>query len=111
MLVDAASGVEQAGGPHRDHRVIACSRELVVVATSGANHCTYCVVAHGAILRVRSKEPELADRVSSNPWQVELDRREGNRYRFAGEGVRKYAEELREEMDRRRLRYNQIDRE
>jgi|SRR6187399_815277 len=50
-------------------------RELVVVATSGANHCTYCVVAHGAILRIRSKEPELADGVSSNPWQVELDGR------------------------------------
>src|SRR5918911_3037015 len=43
-------------------------RELVVVATSGANHCTYCVVAHGAILRIRAKDPELADRVSSNPW-------------------------------------------
>jgi uncharacterized peroxidase-related enzyme len=50
-------------------------RELVVVATSGANHCTYCVVAHGALLRVRSKDPELADRVSSNPWQVDLDER------------------------------------
>jgi uncharacterized peroxidase-related enzyme len=50
-------------------------RELVVVATSGANHCTYCVVAHGAILRIRAKDPELADRVSSNPWQVELDKR------------------------------------
>ncbi|MEC3981899.1 peroxidase-related enzyme [Amycolatopsis sp. H20-H5] len=50
-------------------------RELIVVATSGANHCTYCVVAHGAILRVRAKDPELADRVSSNPWQVELDER------------------------------------
>jgi uncharacterized peroxidase-related enzyme len=50
-------------------------RELVVVATSGANHCTYCVVAHGAILRVRSKDPELADQVSGNPWQVELDER------------------------------------
>ncbi|GAB3480551.1 peroxidase-related enzyme [Amycolatopsis cihanbeyliensis] len=50
-------------------------RELVVVATSGANHCTYCVVAHGAILRIRAKDPELADRVSSNPWQVDLDRR------------------------------------
>ncbi|HEX2298368.1 MAG TPA: peroxidase-related enzyme, partial [Pseudonocardiaceae bacterium] len=37
-------------------------RELVVVATSGANHCTYCVVAHGAILRVRTKDPEIADR-------------------------------------------------
>ena len=51
-------------------------RELVVVATSGANHCTYCVVAHGAILRVRMKDPEIADRVASNPWGVELSARE-----------------------------------
>jgi uncharacterized peroxidase-related enzyme len=51
-------------------------RELVVVATSGANHCTYCVVAHGAILRIRTKDPEIADRVASNPWGVELSRRE-----------------------------------
>ena len=58
-----------------DEGLSRAERELVVVATSGANHCTYCVVAHGAILRVRSKDPELADRVSSNPWQVELDER------------------------------------
>ena len=51
-------------------------RELVVVATSGANHCTYCVVAHGAILRVRAKDPEIADRVATNPWGVELSPRE-----------------------------------
>jgi uncharacterized peroxidase-related enzyme len=51
-------------------------RELVVVATSGANHCTYCIVAHGAILRIRTKDPEIADRVASNPWGVELNRRE-----------------------------------
>ncbi len=51
-------------------------RELVVVATSGANHCTYCVVAHGAILRVRMKDPEIADRVATNPYGVELDRRQ-----------------------------------
>ena len=50
-------------------------RELVVVATSGANHCTYCVVAHGAILRIRSRDPQLADRVAANPWQAELDQR------------------------------------
>jgi uncharacterized peroxidase-related enzyme len=47
-------------------------RELIVVATSGANHCTYCVVAHGAILRVRSKDPELADRVATNPYGADL---------------------------------------
>jgi uncharacterized peroxidase-related enzyme len=51
-------------------------RELVVVATSGANHCTYCIVAHGAILRVRTKDPEIADLVASNPWSVALNRRE-----------------------------------
>lgn len=51
-------------------------RELVVVASSGANHCTYCVVAHGAILRIRSKDPELADRVATNPWACELDARQ-----------------------------------
>ena len=51
-------------------------RELIVVATSGANHCTYCVVAHGAILRVRAKDPEIADPVATNPWGVELTPRE-----------------------------------
>lgn len=50
-------------------------RELVVVATSGANHCPYCVVAHGAILRIRSKERLLADQVAVNPWRAELDER------------------------------------
>lgn len=51
-------------------------RELVVVATSGANSCTYCVVAHGAILRVRTKDPEIADRVATNPFGVALSPRE-----------------------------------
>lgn len=60
----------------RDEGLSRAERELVVVATSGANHCTYCVVAHGAILRVRAKDPEIADRVASNPWAVELSRRE-----------------------------------
>jgi uncharacterized peroxidase-related enzyme len=50
-------------------------RELVVVATSGANHCTYCVIAHGAVLRIRAKDRLLADQVAVNPWQAELDER------------------------------------
>ena len=50
-------------------------RELVVVATSGANHCSYCVVAHGAILRIRTKDPEIADHVASNPFGTELEPR------------------------------------
>ena len=41
-------------------------REMVVVATSAARDCTYCVVAHGAILRVRARDPLLADLVATN---------------------------------------------
>ena len=51
-------------------------REMIVVATSGANNCLYCVVAHGAILRIRSKRPELADQLAINPLQADLSDRE-----------------------------------
>jgi uncharacterized peroxidase-related enzyme len=51
-------------------------RELVVVATSGANDCPYCVVAHGAILRIRSKDPHLADYVAVNPRGCDLEPRQ-----------------------------------
>jgi uncharacterized peroxidase-related enzyme len=50
-------------------------RELVVVATSAANFCTYCIVAHGALLRIRSKDSQLADQVAANPWQARLEPR------------------------------------
>ena len=59
-----------------DEGLSKAERELIVVATSAANHCTYCVVAHGAILRVRAKDPELADRVVANPYTVELSPRQ-----------------------------------
>ena len=39
-------------------------REMIVVATSGVNNCHYCVVAHGAILRIRAKNPLIADQVA-----------------------------------------------
>jgi len=39
-------------------------REMVIVATSGANNCLYCVVAHGAILRVHARQPQIADQVA-----------------------------------------------
>ena len=51
-------------------------REMVVVATSGRNDCLYCVVAHGAILRIRSKRPHLADQLAVNPLEAELSERE-----------------------------------
>lgn len=60
----------------RESGLSKAERELVVVATSGANHCTYCVVAHGAILRVRAKDPYLAERVATSPWTTELSERQ-----------------------------------
>lgn len=51
-------------------------RELVVVATSAVNNCTYCIVAHGAILRIRAHDPLLADKVAGNPYTVALSERQ-----------------------------------
>ena len=51
-------------------------RELIVVATSARNHCLYCVVAHGAILRIRAKNPLIADQVAVNPAKADLDERQ-----------------------------------
>ncbi len=51
-------------------------RELIVVATSALNNCQYCVVAHGAILRIRAKNPLLADQVAINHHKADLSERE-----------------------------------
>ena len=50
-------------------------REVVVVATSAANDCLYCVVAHGAIARIRSRDPYLADQVAVDWRKAPLDPR------------------------------------
>lgn len=44
-------------------------REMVIVATSAANDCLYCIVAHGAILRIRARDTEIADRIAAN-WRT-----------------------------------------
>ncbi|WP_428980963.1 peroxidase-related enzyme [Lichenibacterium dinghuense] len=51
-------------------------REMIVVATSAANRCLYCVVAHGAILRVRAKDPRIADRVAVDHRKAGLTARQ-----------------------------------
>jgi uncharacterized peroxidase-related enzyme len=51
-------------------------RELIVVATSAENHCLYCVVAHGAIARIRAKNPRIADQVATDWRKAELDQRQ-----------------------------------
>ena len=56
---------------------------MIIVATSGANHCLYCVVAHGAILRVVSKQPQLADQVATNYLKADLSERQRAMLAFA----------------------------
>jgi len=58
-------------------------REMIVVATSGANHCQYCVVAHGAILRVRAKNPLVADQVAINHRKADITPRQRAMLDFA----------------------------
>ena len=63
-LMEKASGLTKA------------EREMIVVATSGVNDCLYCVVAHGAILRIRARDPVLADQVAVNHRKAELTARQ-----------------------------------
>lgn len=58
-------------------------REMIVVATSGANNCQYCVVAHGAILRVRAKNPLIADQVAVNYREADITARQRAMLDFA----------------------------
>jgi uncharacterized peroxidase-related enzyme len=58
-------------------------REMIVVATSGANGCQYCVVAHGAILRIRAKNPLIADQVAINHRKADLTPRQHAMLDFA----------------------------
>lgn len=58
-------------------------REMIVVATSATNQCLYCVVAHGAILRIRTKNPLIADQLATNPAKADLNERERAIVEFA----------------------------
>jgi uncharacterized peroxidase-related enzyme len=58
-------------------------REMIVVATSGLNNCLYCVVAHGAVLRIREKNPLLADQVATNYRSADITPRQKAMLDFA----------------------------
>ncbi len=58
-------------------------REMIVVATSAANDCEYCVIAHGALVRIYSKRPKLADQLATNYRTAELSDRERMMLDFA----------------------------
>jgi uncharacterized peroxidase-related enzyme len=58
-------------------------REMIIVATSAANQCLYCVVAHGAILRVYEKKPLVADQVAVNHRKADISKRQRAMLDFA----------------------------
>ncbi|MBR7995546.1 peroxidase-related enzyme [Burkholderia cenocepacia] len=58
-------------------------REMIVVATSAANQCQYCVIAHGAILRIRAKDPLIADQVATNYRKADITARQRAMLDFA----------------------------
>jgi len=71
---------KEVGGPVT---LTKAEREMIVVATSGANQCQYCVVAHGAILRIRAKNPLVADQVAINYRKADLGPRQRAMLDFA----------------------------
>ena len=58
-------------------------REMIVVTTSGLNQCIYCVVAHGAILRIRERNPLLADQLATNYRKADITPRQKAMLDFA----------------------------
>jgi len=86
----------------KDGNLSKAEREMIVVATSGANDCLYCVVAHGAILRIYDKNPLIADQVAVNHRKADLTPRRRAMLDFALK-VALRSSEL-EEADYARLR-------
>jgi uncharacterized peroxidase-related enzyme len=70
-LMDKAEGLTKA------------EREMIVVATSAANQCQYCVIAHGAILRIRAKKPLIADQIAINYRKADITPRQRAMLDFA----------------------------
>ena len=70
-LMDGDSGLSKA------------EREMIVVATSAVNDCQYCVIAHGAILRIRARNPLISDQIAINYRKADLTLREEAMLEFA----------------------------
>jgi uncharacterized peroxidase-related enzyme len=93
----------------RREGLTAAEREMIVVAVSSANQCQYCVVAHGAILRIRAKDPTISEQVAANWRKADISPRQRAMLTYAT----KVAEEahLVEEADRQALREAGFDAE
>ncbi len=71
-------------------------KEMIIVSTSAANDCIYCVIAHGAILRVRSKNPTISDQLAVDFEMADISERERVMLRFAHK-VSSHAKDISEE--------------
>lgn len=58
-------------------------REMIVTATSALNNCLYCVIAHGAVLRIRQKDPNIADQIAINHHKAPITNRQKTMLDFA----------------------------
>ena len=67
----------------KDSGLTKAEREMIVVATSSANQCQYCVIAHGAILRIRAKNPHIADQIAVNYRKADITPRQHAMLDFA----------------------------
>jgi len=67
----------------RESGLSKAEREMIVVATSGTNRCPYCIIAHGAILRVYAKDPRVADQVAVNYRKADISDRQKAMLEFA----------------------------
>ena len=67
----------------RESGVSKAEKEMIVVATSGANDCLYCIVAHGAILRIYAKDPRVADQVAVDYRKADVTERQKAMLKFA----------------------------
>jgi uncharacterized peroxidase-related enzyme len=76
----------------RESGLTKAEREMIVVATSGYNDCLYCIVAHGAILRVYAKNPYVADQVAADYRQADITPRQKAMLAFALKVARKASE-------------------
>ena len=93
--------MEKSGGLSK------AEREMIVVATSGINQCIYCVVAHGAILRIREKNPLVADQLATNYRKADITEKQRLMLDFAIK-VSQQAYEIRD-ADFKILRENGFD--
>jgi len=67
----------------KDGGLTKAEREMIVVATSSANQCLYCVIAHGAILRIRAKNPQISDQIAVNYRKADITPRQRAMLDFA----------------------------